>query len=265
MIGVNVVAQQRFAAHLAREGLARRHFVVSTDKAADPASFMGATKRLLEAVAFAEAGRGGPRTSAARFANVAYSSGSLLESYLQRFAAGQALAAPKDTRRYFISARDAARICLIAQVACPNGRIAVPSFDSEAQAVELVDTAAAFLARHGRRAVVVETPDAAAGLLRQGGEVYPVLLTPRDTAGEKDIEVFQGEGETREGLGLASLAALEPAPIGANALDAAIAELEAMVEGARPTPSLADLEAVIGAVLPAFHHVASNARLDDRV
>jgi FlaA1/EpsC-like NDP-sugar epimerase len=130
MIDVNVVRQQRFAAHLASRRLARRYFVVSTDKAADPASFMGATKLLLEAAVFAEAvGPDAPRVSAARFANVAYSSGSLLESYQQRFAAGQALAAPRDTRRYFISARDAARICLLAQLTCPTRRIAIPKFE----------------------------------------------------------------------------------------------------------------------------------------
>src|SRR5580658_5602416 len=70
MIDVNVVRQRRFARHLAANGLARRHFVVSTDKAADPASFMGATKALLEAAVFAESEHG-PRASAARFANVA--------------------------------------------------------------------------------------------------------------------------------------------------------------------------------------------------
>jgi nucleoside-diphosphate-sugar epimerase len=152
MIDVNVVRQRRFAAHLAAHGLARRHFVVSTDKAADPASFMGATKLLLEAVAFgAGEGEGAPLSTAARFANVAYSSGSLLESYLQRFEAGQALAAPRDTRRYFISARDGARICLLAQFACAAGRIAAPKFDPASGAVELADTAATFL-RARRRA-----------------------------------------------------------------------------------------------------------------
>ena len=117
--------------------------MVSTDKAADPASFMGATKLLLEAVVFA-AGEGPPApiASAARFANVAYSSGSLLESYFQRFEAGQALAAPKDTRRYFIAARDAARICLLAQLACGTGRVAIPKFDPASGAVELAETAA---------------------------------------------------------------------------------------------------------------------------
>ena len=159
MIDVNVVRQHRFAARLAQLGLARRLFVVSTDKAADPASFMGATKLLMEAAVFAAAGN--VRVSAARFANVAYSSGSLLESYVQRFAAGQALAAPRDTRRYFISARDGARICLLAQSACPSGHIAIPRFDAAAGAVDLADTAAAFLHGRGQRAVFVETPDAA--------------------------------------------------------------------------------------------------------
>jgi len=184
MIDVNVVRQQRFAAHLAGRGLARRHFVVSTDKAADPASFMGATKLLLEAAVFAEADwPSPPRVSAARFANVAYSSGSLLESYRQRFAAGQALAAPRDTKRYFIAARDAARICLLAQLICPTRRIAIPRFEPASGAVELADTAAAFLKHNGREAVFVTTPEEAAELLAQPGPGYPVLLTPRDTAG----------------------------------------------------------------------------------
>lgn len=266
MIGVNVIAQQRFAAHLAREGLARRYFVVSTDKAADPASFMGASKLLMEHAVFAEAeGEGAPKTAAARFANVAYSSGSLLESYQQRFAAGQALAAPIDTRRYFISAREAARICLIAQIACPGGRIAIPRFNPAAGAVELADSAAAFLAARGRTAVFVESADAAAKLEGGSGPDYPVLLTPRDTAGEKEVEAFQGRGETVEPLGLAALEALRPAPIDRQALAAALAELSGYVVGEKLAAGPAELEAVIGAVLPGFRHVAAEAQLDDRI
>jgi FlaA1/EpsC-like NDP-sugar epimerase len=263
MIDVNVVRQQRFAAFLVANKLACRHFVVSTDKAADPASFMGATKALLEAAVFA-ASEGGPRASAARFANVAYSSGSLLESYLQRFAAGQALAAPKDTRRYFISARDAARICLLAQLTCPAGRIAIPRFETASAAVELADTAAAFLVSRGRRALFVEDAAEAAVLAGRPGPDYPVLLTPRDTAGEKEIEVFRGEGETIEPLSLSALEALVPAPIDRAALQAAMTELAALVAGERATTSAA-IEAVIGGVLPSFRHVAAEAQLDDRI
>ncbi len=263
MIDVNVVRQQRFAAHLAANGLARRHFVVSTDKAADPASFMGATKALLEAAVFA-ASDGVLRASAARFANVAYSSGSLLESYQQRYAAGQALAAPKDTRRYFISARDGARICLLAQLTCPAGRVAIPRFEASSGAVELAETAAAFLASHGRRAVFVETAQEAAERAGRPGPDYPVLLTPRDTAGEKEIEVFRGEGERIEPLGLTALEAVTPAPIDADALNSALAQLAAFVAGERPA-SFADLAAVIARVLPAFRHLPAEARLDDRI
>jgi FlaA1/EpsC-like NDP-sugar epimerase len=263
MVDVNVVRQQRFAVHLTANNLARRHFVVSTDKAANPASFMGATKALLEAAVFAESTHG-PRASAARFANVAYSSGSLLESYLQRFAAGQALAAPLDTRRYFISARDAARICLLAQLACPASRIAIPKFVTASGAVELADTAAAFLASRGRRAVFVETAAEAAKCFSRSGPDYPVLLTARDTAGEKEIEVFCGAGETREPLDLTALEAVTPAPIDRSALQAALAELAALACGNRAA-SPAHIEAVIGRVLPSFRHIAAEARLDDRI
>ena len=266
MIDVNVVRQRRFARHLAGKGLARRHFVVSTDKAADPASFMGATKLLLEAVVFA-AGEApvAPITSAARFANVAYSSGSLLESYIQRFEAGQALAAPKDTRRYFIAARDAARICLLAQRACGTGRVAIPRFDPASGAVELAETAAAFLRTRGRRAVFLEDPAEAEALAGDGGgDAWPVLLTPRDTAGEKQVEVFRGRGEQVEPLNFAALEALAPATVDRAALDQAVDELEALVEGRR-TGDAADIEAVIARVLPGFAHVGAEARLDDRI
>jgi FlaA1/EpsC-like NDP-sugar epimerase len=265
MIAVNVVAQQRFAAHLAAGRLAKRYFVVSTDKAADPASFMGATKRLMEAAVFAETDRdGGPAASAARFANVAYSSGSLLESFLQRFDAGQALAAPRDTRRYFISARDAARICLLAQLACAPGSVAIPRFESAASAVELADVAAAFLAARGRTAVFVDSAADAAAELAAGGSGHPVLLTPRDTAGEKEIEVFRAEAETVEPLGLTALEAVRPAAIEAAALASALTELARCATGERRADA-AEIEAIIRTVIPSFAHVGGQARLDDRI
>jgi FlaA1/EpsC-like NDP-sugar epimerase len=263
MIDVNVVRQRRFAEHLAHRGLARRLFVVSTDKAADPASFMGATKLLMEAAVF-DAAAGRTRASAARFANVAYSSGSLLESYLQRYAAGQALAAPRDTRRYFISARDGARVCLLAQLMCHEGEVAIPRFDPASGAVELADTAAAFLAARGRRAVFVETADEAAAVLAAGGDAWPVLLTPRDTAGEKEVEVFRGEDETARPLALAALEAVTPRPVDPAALAAALDRLAAAVSGAAST-SVADVEEAIRRVLPGFRHAAAEASLDDRI
>jgi hypothetical protein len=146
----------------------------------------------------------------------------------------------------------------------PGGRVAVPRFEPRSGAVELADTAAAFLAARGRRAVFVEAPDEAAALEGRDGPDYPVLLTPRDTAGEKEVEVFQGTGERVSEVGLAALLALTPAPVDAQRLAAGLADLAGFVVG-EPAAGQADLEAVIAAVLPSFRHVAGAAQLDDRI
>jgi hypothetical protein len=91
-----------------------------------------------------------------------------------------------------------------------------------------------------------------------------VLLTPRDTAGEKEIEIFQGEGEATEPLGLTALEAVTPRSVDPAALAAALADLAAFVSGARPA-EITDVEAVMRRVLPAFRHVSGEARLDDRI
>ncbi|MFI4936140.1 MAG: hypothetical protein ACHP7N_16120, partial [Caulobacterales bacterium] len=168
-------------------------------------------------------------------------------------------------RRYFISARDGARICLLAQLAAPGGRIVIPRFDPASGAIELAETAERFLRQRGRRAVFVGTPEEAAARLASAGEDYPVLLTPRDTAGEKDVEVFQGAGESAEGIGLTALEALAPAPVDPAALAGVLAELEAFVAGEQPTPTAAELEAILRCVIPNFAHLAGEETLDDRI
>jgi hypothetical protein len=112
--------------------------------------------------------------------------------------------------------------------------------------------------------VFIEDADEAATLAGHAGPDYPVLLTPRDTAGEKEIEVFRGAGESTEPLGLTALEAVVPAPLDRAALQAALAELAALVRAKRATTP-DHIEAVIGRALPSFRHVAAEARLDDRI
>jgi hypothetical protein len=112
--------------------------------------------------------------------------------------------------------------------------------------------------------VFVEDAADAAERAGRPGPDYPVLLTPRDTAGEKEIEVFRGAGETAEPLDLTALEAVVPAPLDRAMLNAALADLAAMVCG-DPPASLADIEAVFSRVLPSFRHIAAEARLDDRI
>jgi hypothetical protein len=142
--------------------------------------------------------------------------------------------------------------------------VAIPKFEASCGAVDLADTAAAFLAARGRRAVFVETAQAAAELLDRPGPDYPVLLTARDTAGEKEIEVFRGQCERAEPLDLSALEALAPVAIDPAALASVLADLRAFVAGTRRATT-ADLAAGIGSVLPAFRHIPAEAGLDDRI
>jgi FlaA1/EpsC-like NDP-sugar epimerase len=269
MIATNVVKQDRFLRALEAGKQASRCFVVSTDKAADPANFMGASKRLLEEVLFAAGDRRHElTTSSARFANVAFSSGSLLESFVLRLERGQPLAAPRDTRRFFLSAREAAEICLLSLAACPKGRVFVPRLDPGRHLVDLAEVASAFLDRAGYTPAFVETTAEAGELLarRPGpGEPYPLILTPRDTTGEKPFEIFVGQRERMSPSNLATLAALETVRAPANVLGEVISDLSSRVAGQKPTASAVELAVSIGRVVPNFVHAGGGAHLDDRV
>jgi hypothetical protein len=100
--------------------------------------------------------------------------------------------------------------------------------------------------------------------LDRPGPEYPVLLTPRDTAGEKEIEVFRGAGEGAQPLGLTALEGVIPAPVDPATLKAALATLGRLTSGgSNATPEA--LASVIQGVLPGFRHIAAEARLDDRI
>jgi len=151
MLDVNLVKADRFLAALRRQGHGRDGvFFVSTDKAADPVSLMGASKRAMELLLWAhtEAGApaslidGGnapplPRATTTRFANVAFSDGSLPWSFLQRLEKGQSLAAPVDVRRYLVSPVEAGQLCLLAALICPHRRVLVPNLDPARDLVSL--------------------------------------------------------------------------------------------------------------------------------
>lgn len=219
-------------------------FVVSTDKAADPSNLMGASKRLMEMAVLGV----NPSVRAARFANVAFSTGSLLESWLIRLRSGQPLAVPADTWRYFVSPREAGQLCAVALTA-PPGSIVVPDED----ATGLVELTAAL-----QRVLL------AAGLVTgDGTDGYPVLVTPRDTAGEKQAEEFVGTGEQRQPW-LPRLGVVRPRA----GLEAALA-LADWVDDRVADPTMAvtlpDIVGQVSGAVAEFAHIGSDKRLDDRV
>lgn len=271
MIDTNVVKLTKLLKALGDVGFSGRFFAVSTDKAANPTSFMGATKRLMEHATFqigAEAAPGATMTSA-RFANVAFSNGSLLQSWENRLMLAQPLAAPRETRRYFVSREESGQICAIAAVMAPAGAVVIPRLDPQKELTSLETVARRFLQRSGYVPALYEDEDAArAGLIsdRAAGR-WPLLLTPLDTAGEKPFEEFVAQDERAVEIGLSSLLAVERAPVDQETLRDVVRTLEALTLGDGTAGGRDEIKAMIGRVEPAFlqTHKDSLRHLDERL
>ncbi len=266
MIDTNVVRHVRFRRWLKAGGHGLRYFAVSTDKAANPTSLMGASKRLMEDVVFApELSTSGVDTTA-RFANVAFSNGSLLQGFLSRLEKGQPLAVPRDTRRYFVSQRESGEICLLASVLGKPGTVLFPTLDPENELQLLEDIAKRILAACGYEAVLFDVESVARnalpGLRSQGK--WPLLLTPLDTNGEKPFEEFVGAGERIVESGLSTLSAVMH--VGTNTLTEALLEMfedaVSRVDGALDKQAIVD---AIERVIPGFNHRETGKSLDDRL
>jgi FlaA1/EpsC-like NDP-sugar epimerase len=270
MFETNLVKQVRFMGWLADSGFQGRFFTVSTDKAANPSSMMGATKRVMEHALFnssVSARLKGIKTSA-RFANVAFSNGSLLQGFQNRLARGEPLAAPRDTRRYFVSLAESGALCAIAATVAPDRAIVIPKLDPAEHLVPLQQIAEGFLRHQGFAPAHYSDERAACASVAAECQRnrWPLLLTPLDTSGEKPFEEFMTAHEQDFEIGLPNLKAVDYAPAPRHLIDQALAEAEDAVAGDHP-PSKERLKEIIALVEPAFlsTHRDSVANLDQRL
>jgi len=269
MLDTNVLKPARLLRWLEEKGGAAAYFCVSTDKAANPVNLMGASKRLMEHVIFSgEAAPGfAARVTSARFANVAFSDGSLLQSFLRRLEKRQPLAVPLHTRRYFISLREAGQICLLASVCAPDRHLLVPRLDPAADLHDLETIARAVLRQHGFEPSVYDDEAQA----RDGVEAdlargcYPLLRTPLDTSGEKPYEEFVGPGEQAVEAGMVNLWGVPYGPAPAGAVARFLAEAEQLVGQSDRAVSKEQIVATISTVVPEFHHLERGKNLDARM
>lgn len=269
----NLVKQARFMGWLAEVGFEGRLFTVSTDKAANPSSMMGATKRAMEHVLFhssVAAALPGPKSSA-RFANVAFSNGSLLQGFENRLARGEPLAAPRETRRYFVSLAESGEICALAAIHAPDQAIVIPKLDPREHLVLLQDVAERFLSHHGFSPVYYDDEKAACASVEseRGVGRWPLLLTPLDTAGEKPYEEFMTEQEEAFEIGLPNLRAVRYLSADRASIDRMIAEAGDILRGDLSAADLTKdrLKQIIALVEPGFlqTHRDSAANLDQRL
>lgn len=272
MLETNVLKLQALSDHFADDARVKRVFCVSTDKAANPSSMMGATKRMMEHALFEPGRRWHADTivTSARFANVALSNGSLLQSWRHRLDQGQPMACPQDCKRYFVTLSEAGHLCTLGAILGQDGSILVPRLNPEDHLVTLQSVAETFLAHQGLTPWFTEDEDAArarVGALRADGR-WPVLMTPLDTAGEKPYEEFVAEGETVERTpfgGLDRVPYLPPAD--AAAFAAFLEQANGMLDGTSGQVSIAAIKAAIARVEAGFlhSHVTSGKSLDQRV
>lgn len=272
MLETNVLYLDQLSRLVAGPSL-RRAFSVSTDKAANPSSMMGATKRLMEHALFlpSRPWNEGVQLSSARFANVAFSNGSLLQGWQQRLALGQPLACPDATRRYFVSLGESGHLCMLAAFLCSDRAIAVPSLDPNEHLVLLSDVAQRFLEFHGLEAYLVDDEDEARSRvpeLRADGR-YPLLLTPLDTGGEKPYEEFVGVGEARSTgrfRALDEVGYLEPSD--PSTFEMLVTTVRDLLTGSTEEAlSIESLRELVAQVEPAFRssHRSSEKSLDQRM
>ncbi|ENX3946828.1 UDP-N-acetylglucosamine 4,6-dehydratase [Photobacterium damselae] len=189
MIDVNVFNTDKTIQQSIDAG-AKKYFCVSTDKAANPVNMMGASKRIMEMFLMRKSEQ--MEISTARFANVAFSDGSLLHGFNLRIQKRQPIVAPNDIKRYFVTPQESGELCLMSCIFGENRDIFFPKLSEALHLISFADIAVKYLQQLGFEPHLCETEEEARQLahtLPEQGK-WPCLFTVSDTTGEKDFEEF---------------------------------------------------------------------------
>ncbi len=195
MINVNIFNTDKTIEQSIANGV-KKYFCVSTDKAANPVNMMGASKRIMEMFLMRRSEE--MTISTARFANVAFSDGSLLHSFNQRMLKQQPIVAPTDIKRYFVTAQESGELCLMSCIFGENRDIFFPKLDENMHLISFADIAVRYLSSRGYQAHICQNEDEArqlAATLPTKG-IWPCYFSVSDTTGEKEVEEFFTAQET---------------------------------------------------------------------
>lgn len=194
MVNVNVMNTVKTMQQAARQNT-KKYFCVSTDKAANPVNMMGASKRIMEM--FLMRGSSDIVISTARFANVAFSDGSLLYGFNQRIQKRQPIVAPIDIKRYFVTPKESGELCLLSCIMGENRDIFFPKLSKALHLMSFADIAKTYLAQAGYEPYLCQTEHEAREMMETMPDhgKWPCLFTDSDTTGEKDFEEFFTEKE----------------------------------------------------------------------
>ncbi len=263
MVEVNILNTLK-TQEMAIQSGATKYFCVSTDKAANPVNMMGASKRIMEMFLMNRAGH--ISTSTARFANVAFSDGSLLHGFNQRLLKQQPLAAPRDVRRYFLTSKEAGELCLMATLLGENRDVFFPKLKPEVNMLTFAAIAEKYLLSRGFEPYLCDTEKDARQKVKQlsvHGR-WPCYFFDSDTTGEKPYEEFFSDEEVVDLQRFASLGVVKTTPVceGGQLMDF-VESMTRLVE--RGTWGKEEIVGLFRKLLPDFAHMETGKYLDDRM
>ena len=239
-------------------------FCVSTDKAANPVNIMGASKRVMEdmIMSYSETFK----VTTARFANVAFSNGSLLAGFIERMMKNQPLSSPNDVKRYFVSPEESGQICMLACLLGRNREIFFPKLGEE-QMMTFSSIADKLLQTLGYEIKYCSSEEEArkfAAEMPAGSKEYPVYYFKSDTTGEKGYEEFYVPGEHLDLERFNSLGVIDSVkPRPKDELDLFLAELNTILQ--KETTTKEEIVSVLKSYLPNFNHEEKGKNLDQKM
>ena len=249
---------------MASEMGAKKYFCVSTDKAANPVNMMGASKRIMEMFLMRESLT--QNISMARFANVAFSDGSLLHGFNQRFSKRQPIAAPNDVRRYFVTPKESGELCLLSGLLGNNRDIFFPKLSEKLHLITFSDIAIRYLRERGYEPYECESEDEARNRAEEliANKQWPCYFFKSDTTGEKDFEEFFTDNEDLDLERFDTLGVIKNKPhFDQGKLDDFMNGIEALRE--KGIWKKDDIVKLFFGLLPEFAHKETGKYLDQRM
>jgi FlaA1/EpsC-like NDP-sugar epimerase len=263
MIDVNIFNTDK-TMRQAKEKGAKKYFCVSTDKAANPVNMMGASKRIMEMFLLRRSLE--LPVATARFANVAFSDGSLLYGFNRRIEKGQPLSAPNDVHRYFITPQESGELCLMSCLLGENRDIFFPKLDSELNLISFSEIAERYLENLGYEPVLCTTEEDARHKVAElrGKRKYPVYFFKSDTTGEKEYEEFYTDNEILDTNRFSDIGIIKNKPLfDQDKLEYFVSSINQMRRSGNWTrPDMIDL---FNKMIPEFKHRETGTFLDQKM
>lgn len=240
-------------------------FCVSTDKAANPVNIMGASKKLMEELIMAYSDKLPIKT--ARFANVAFSNGSLPLGFLERMGKKQPWSCPRGIRRFFVSPKESGELCLMASIMGESGDIFFPKLDDEKDLIPFDQIAIDLLHNMGFEPDICSSEEEAkqkALLLDENSKTYPIYFFGSDTSGEKSFEEFYTEKEILDMNTFINLGVVKNSrKRSILEIDAIFKQLNNLFESKDITKSA--IVEIMQQYLPNFSHIETGKGLDSKM